>query len=347
VVDTARLEHLDLTIHLVDGRLETDLYAKDVPNYVSRRSCHPPATFSSVATAVARRLRLNCSLERFLSPRIEEYTRYLMASDYTRSEVEVAMEEARGLDRDELVRRPRRGAAGGGGRKHVLLTTWDPRAPNVKEGLKRFEEILYLSEDNREVYPRGSIMPGFRRGRNLGETIAPTRPQRERVEREEGGCYACSSRRCQLHQSGALQEVTSVRSRWDGQVVRLLIRQDCATKHVVYRILCPCGHSVDYVGSADTMKRRWSKHMSDIRFGHWDACGLTDHFRRHHQGDLEAALSNLQVTILDHLKGPYSEDRLRELEQGWMYKLGTYHRTGCNTRQELVSSSRRTWGNVR
>ena len=52
VVDTTRLEHLDLTIHLVDGKLETDLFAKDVPNYVSRRSCHPPATFSSMAKAV-------------------------------------------------------------------------------------------------------------------------------------------------------------------------------------------------------------------------------------------------------------------------------------------------------
>jgi hypothetical protein len=306
VVNTAQLEHLDLTIHLVDGRLETDLFAKDVPNYVSRRSCHPPATFSSVATAVARRLRLNCSLERFLSPRIEEYTRYMMASDYTRAEVEVAMEEARGLDREEMVRRPRRAAAGGGGRKHVLLTTWDPRAPNVKEGLKRFEEILHLSEDNREVFPKGSIMPGFRRGRNLGETIAPTRPQRERVEREEGGSYPCSSKRCLLHQSGALQVVTSVRSRWDGQVVQLHNQQVCDTPHVVYYILCPCAASVDYVGSAATMKRRWSKHKSDIRLDHWDACGLTDHYRRHHQGVKEVASGNLKVTIIDHLKGSYS-----------------------------------------
>ena len=51
---------------------------------------------------------INCSLERFLSPRVEEYTRYLMASDYTRQEVEKEMEEARQLDREEMVRRPPR-----------------------------------------------------------------------------------------------------------------------------------------------------------------------------------------------------------------------------------------------
>ena len=81
-----------------EGSDQTDLYAKDIPIYISRRSCHPPAVFKSVAKAVATRLVTNCSLERFLSPRIEEYTRYLIAPDYSREEVEVAMEEARRLD---------------------------------------------------------------------------------------------------------------------------------------------------------------------------------------------------------------------------------------------------------
>ena len=43
---------------------------------------------------------MDCSLEQFLSPRIKEYTR--LASDYPRTEVEAAMKEARGLDREEL-----------------------------------------------------------------------------------------------------------------------------------------------------------------------------------------------------------------------------------------------------
>ena len=48
------------------------------------------------------------------------------------------------------------------------------------------EEILNMSKDNEAVFPRGSIMPGFRRGRNLGGLIAPTQPQREEKVREEG-----------------------------------------------------------------------------------------------------------------------------------------------------------------
>ena len=82
---------------------------------------HPPAVFKSVAKAVATRLRLNCSLERFYSPRVEEYTRYLLASDYTRVEVEAAMEEARGRDREELLQEPR-GERRRGKRKFAMVT---------------------------------------------------------------------------------------------------------------------------------------------------------------------------------------------------------------------------------
>ena len=119
---------------------------------MSRRTCHPPTVFSSVAKAVATRLVTNCSLERFL-----------IASDYSREEVEVAMEEARRLDRRELVTRPRRGSRRGGERKSVLVTTWDPRAPNMKEGLKLLEERLYEWEENVEAFRPGSVIAGFRR----------------------------------------------------------------------------------------------------------------------------------------------------------------------------------------
>ena len=97
------------------------------------------------------------------------------------------MEEARRLDRRELVARPRRGRRRGGERKSVLVTTWDPRAPNMKEGLKLLEERLYECEENEAAFARGSVIAGFRRSRNLGEIIAPSRPRRERRVRGREG----------------------------------------------------------------------------------------------------------------------------------------------------------------
>ena len=341
-INTNILEHLDLAIHLIDGKLETDVHQKDIPIYISTRSCHPPATFTSVAKSVAMRLVMNCSLERFLSPRIEEYTRYLMASGYSRKEVEKEMEEARQVDRVELIRRPPRARASG--RKFAMVSRWDPRGPNIKEGLKQLESILYENPENLRIFPRGSIIPAFRRGRNLGEIIAPTKPLRERPERVEGGSFACDSRRCLLHQSGALQLVDTITSRADGQTYRLPKRTTCTTRYVIYHILCPCAHPKDYVGSTQDPKVRWSHHKSHCRVGNWGNCGLTEHMGQHHQDDMEGAIANLKVTLLDHLAGNYREERLLQLEKDWIIKLGTFGPTGLNTRNQLLSQQRRNWG---
>ena len=109
----------------------------------------------------------------------------------------------------------------------------------------------------------------------------------------------------------------------------------------VYSVQCTV-----YIGSAKNgMNRRYSKHKSDIRKKIWQACGLSRHFERHHQGNMEEAISNMRVTLLDHLPGPYHEGRLLELEQSWMYKLGSYERTGCNSRLELTNRRRVNYGN--
>ena len=158
-----------------------------------------------------------------------------------------------------------------------------------------------------------------------------------------GGSVHCTSGRCLLHRDGALQEVRSIRSRRDGQEWRLPRRVACDSRDVVYYILCPCTNPTDYVGSTAEMRRRWSGHKSDMRQGRWEACGLTRHFAQHHQANLEEAISQLQVVLLDRIVGPHSEDRLVELEQRWMHRLGTTE-VGCNSRVELTGRGRRNWG---
>ena len=73
------------------------------------------------------------------------------------------MEECRLLDREEIIKRPRRDKRRGGPRKFVMCSKWDPRQPNVHMGVKMFEEILYQNGENEKCFPRGSIITGFRR----------------------------------------------------------------------------------------------------------------------------------------------------------------------------------------
>ena len=74
------LEHLDLKIYIIDGKLETDNYAKDIPIFPSRKSCHPTFVFKSVVKSCGIRLNQNCSTDQFLWDRKKEYSRYFYAS---------------------------------------------------------------------------------------------------------------------------------------------------------------------------------------------------------------------------------------------------------------------------
>ena len=122
VQDMTELEHLDLSLHFVENHIETDVYAKDIPIYISKNSCHPQLIFPSIVKSVGLRLRANCSLDRFLSPRIEEYTNYFVASDYDRKAVMKIMDECSKVDRVELIKRPRKNKRRGGGPKTYVCT---------------------------------------------------------------------------------------------------------------------------------------------------------------------------------------------------------------------------------
>ena len=62
VKDLTVLEHLDLSLHFVDNHIETDVFAKDIPIYISKKSCHPPLIFPSIVKSVGLRLRANFSI---------------------------------------------------------------------------------------------------------------------------------------------------------------------------------------------------------------------------------------------------------------------------------------------
>ena len=93
-------------------------------------------------------------IREFLTPRIEEYTNFLLASDYSREEVEEVMEMAKNMDRNNIITRNRNNRRRTQ-KKYVLCSKLDPRQPNVREGLKLLEEVLYLSEENKKSISEG------------------------------------------------------------------------------------------------------------------------------------------------------------------------------------------------
>ena len=205
------------------------------------------------------------------------------------------------------------------------------------------EDILYQNKENKKCFPKGSLISGFRRQKNLGEIVAPSKPVREARVQVQGGCYPCDAPRSFiLHQSGALQQVQFVVSRYDGTKHFIRERLNCSSTNVIYYILCPCTTPGDYVGSTKSMKSRWSKHKQDVRNSNWTACGLTRHFGQHHTGDLEAAIAGLKVVLLDRCE---EEKDLKKKEDRWMCNLGTLF-VGLNSHNEVLSNRRRNFGHA-
>ena len=81
-------------------------------------------------------------------------------------------------DREKLINRPRRDKKKPGKKVFPFVTQWDPRKPDIRQAIDNAMEVLYQDPINEKVFPRGSIISGFRRGKNVGEIVAPTNPLR-------------------------------------------------------------------------------------------------------------------------------------------------------------------------
>ena len=66
------LGYLDLSITIEDGKLETDIFANDIPIYVPRTSCHPPHVGKSIIKSTAYRLNTIISKDEELDKRKED-----------------------------------------------------------------------------------------------------------------------------------------------------------------------------------------------------------------------------------------------------------------------------------
>ena len=81
---------LDLTLHLIGGFIQTDVYSKPTDShlYLPPSSAHPKHVFKAIPYGVATRLRRNCSEQVFLAERTTEYKGYLVNQGYPTKLVE-------------------------------------------------------------------------------------------------------------------------------------------------------------------------------------------------------------------------------------------------------------------
>ena len=226
-----------------------------------------------------------------------------------------------------------------------LVTTWEPRLPNIGCILKENIPILHENPLNKKLFPSSSIFSGFKKRKNLGQMICPTNPRRTRPPvQPRGGSAPCKSRICQVHQH--LNRTDTVQASYDKRPHKIRKPVDCQTPNMVYMLTCKsCPEAPQYIGSSTNFKQRWSHHKTDMVNGVGEDCGFCKHWKRFHQNERD--LQNLQITFLDYTEDPGTREnqypKLKRLEATWMTNLGTLSainpRSGLNCKDEARSQA--------
>ena len=101
------LNVLDLTLHLQDGFIITDIYAKPTDShlYLPFSSSHPAHCKRAIPYGVALRVRRNCSTDEFLSKRCVEYKGYLKSQGYNADLVNKQFDRALSIERSQLLKK--------------------------------------------------------------------------------------------------------------------------------------------------------------------------------------------------------------------------------------------------
>ena len=98
------LNVLDLTLLLVDGFIQTDIYSKPTDHhiYLLHNSAHPSHCTKAIPFGVATRVRRNCSTIEKFEELSKEYHN-LLARGYHPSEVKQQFEKAKDTPREDLL----------------------------------------------------------------------------------------------------------------------------------------------------------------------------------------------------------------------------------------------------
>ena len=193
VYSEVSLNVLDLTLTLVDGLIQTDVYTKPTDNhlYLQRKSAHPDHCIKAIPFGVATRLRRNCSTEEDFDKRSNEYQKYLTRRGYHPNNViHKQFNKAKSISREELLQHTKR-------EKIILfplVVVFNPRLPDIGKFLKKHFHLIQDSSELQEIFPPRSIIPSFRRPKTIKEILSTKRRQETSGDQSPKGCYKCGKK---------------------------------------------------------------------------------------------------------------------------------------------------------
>ena len=344
LVKGSGLDFLDLNLRFNSDtcRIEVDVYAKPTNSftYVIPTTCYPKNNIDNIPYGIFLRLRRICDTDTKYNVRAEEYSNYLIARDYNPTIVNKHMNSAKQLSRT-VARQPKHKSTSSI-TKHAFITTYNPKLPDIRKIMHNHMDILHSDPAMQVIFPKGTIKPIFRRGKNLKEILSPSRfpSTQKQNECSINVCGSCNICKNYYNTSPVFKcKVTGITYKVKGNIT-------CNSRYVVYLITCKsCGDQ--YVGSTDDFKTRARGHKSDNKTNKWERCGAAKHFNVNCKHPQQGANGYFSIQIIESIPPDQcSDDLLWEQEKYWQAQLFTITR-GMNCLNDWYCKKRKGHRNMK
>ena len=157
-----------------------------------------------------------------------------------------------------------------------LVLDFNPSLPSIGKILFSHRHFIDNSPSLSKIFPKGSIIPSFRRTKNIKEILArPHRTNFDHTERQ--GCFKCKGK-CDFCKN-FLVESDNFSSARTGKSYPIRQQLHCKSKYVIYLITCnKC--NVQYIGSTtNEFKVRFRNHESAMSTKK-NTCEAAIHFNK-------------------------------------------------------------------
>ena len=217
-----------------------------------------------------------------------------------------------------------------------LVVDYNPRLPNISLIIIKHFHLLESHQVVREIFPAKSVIPAYRRTKNLKDILAPSKFKRSRNhdEAENCGCFKCN-KRCDLC-CNYLLEAGEFSSFATGRSYQIKQNLGCNSTGIIYLASCnKC--KVQYVGStSNAFKVRFRNHKFDMKRNK-KSCELAIHFNKFPHN-----LSDFNFIVIEKIMNTDGDldNTLLKREGYWAAQLRTLQPFGLNKRCEFRSKKR-------
>ena len=325
-----RINFLDVTLVMEDGKLETDRHVKPTnPQlFLHYTSNHPQSVFKAIVYGQAITVRTICSKQEFVDKHMKSLKEKFIQRGYPVDMVESELARGSLLSREALLRPkpvyPHQGCPVLPAKnkfRPTFIITYNPHNPQLRKWLQEVHFILLAHPKLAKIYPKPPSV-SYRQPKNLKQILVtntlkqlPFNDGSDLGDRPSG-CYRHEhggrGRKCML--CPRLKEGQHFRSTYTGLTYKIRHHLNCKSRFVVYLITCQvCGKQ--YTGKTSTaMHTRHTGHRNEVEN---ESTELGEHFATC------GGNTSMILQIIDCVKEGEHE-ALDVLEGYWQNMLATF-----------------------